>query len=74
MHSFICLVGLGALALVGLAWPLAGQLRAEDPWIVCEGKDGPGKGKPNVLIAGNPARPVSQLTIENTAAEQQAKQ
>ena len=53
MHSFICLVGLGALALVGLAWPLAGQLRAEDPWIVCEGKDGPGKGKHIVLIAGD---------------------
>jgi hypothetical protein len=53
MHSFICLVGLGALALVSLAWPLAGQLRAEDPWIVCEGKDGPGKGKHIVLIAGD---------------------
>jgi len=29
------------------------QSRADDPWVVYEGKDGPGKGKHIVLIAGD---------------------
>jgi hypothetical protein len=53
MQSIARLLGLGALALVSLGWPLAGQLRAEDPWIVFEGKDGPGKGKHIVFVTGD---------------------
>src|SRR5574340_410456 len=29
------------------------QLRAEDPWVVYEGKDGPGKGKHIVFVTGD---------------------
>jgi hypothetical protein len=39
MASLICLVG--------------GPLRAQDPWVVLEGKEGPGKGKHIVLVAGD---------------------
>jgi type 1 glutamine amidotransferase len=38
------------LAAVGL---LAGAARAADPWVVCEGQDGPGKGKHVVLVSGD---------------------
>jgi len=37
------------LALV----PFLAPLQAEDPWLVFEGKDGPGKGKNVVLISGD---------------------
>jgi len=39
LASFICLVG--------------GPLMAADPWAVLEGKEGPGKGKHIVLVAGD---------------------
>ncbi|MFN0051191.1 MAG: ThuA domain-containing protein [Planctomycetales bacterium] len=32
---------------------LAGVLQAADPWVVYEGKDGPGKGKQIVLVSGD---------------------
>jgi len=32
---------------------LPGQVKADDPWVVYEGKDGPGKGKHIVLVAGD---------------------
>lgn len=41
------------LAAAGLGLILAGPARAEDPWVVLEGKEGPGKGKHIVLIAGD---------------------
>jgi hypothetical protein len=53
MHGVMYALGLAALALSALAWPLAGTSRGEDPWIVFEGKDGPGKGKHIVLVAGD---------------------
>ena len=31
----------------------AGNLKAEDPWVIYEGKEGPGKGKNIVLISGD---------------------
>lgn len=34
-------------------WAFASQAGAEDPWVVYEGKDGPGKGKHIVFIAGD---------------------
>ncbi len=47
-----------ALKLIGTmfvtaCWALASQARADDPWVVYEGKEGPGKGKHIVLIAGD---------------------
>ena len=53
MHSVTYALGLGALAFLALTWPLAGQSRGEDPWIVFEGKDGPGKGKHIVFVTGD---------------------
>lgn len=41
------------VALVALAGMVVGQASADDPWIVLEGKEGPGKGKHIVLIAGD---------------------
>jgi Trehalose utilisation len=42
------------LALATLAiGMLAGSTRAADPWLVIDGKDGPGKGKHIVLISGD---------------------
>jgi hypothetical protein len=46
-------VGLWVLAMAGLACLLGRPAMAEDPWVVMEGKDGPGKGKHIVLIAGD---------------------
>jgi len=53
MQNAIGILGLGAMALIGLAYPLAGPLRAEGPGAVLEGKEGPGQGKHIVLIAGD---------------------
>jgi type 1 glutamine amidotransferase len=53
MHKMIPAVGLFAVVLVSLLWPLAGRAAAEDQWAVLEGKDGPGKGKHIVLIAAD---------------------
>jgi hypothetical protein len=35
------------------AWLFAGSARSADPWIVFEGREGPGKGKHIVLISGD---------------------
>ncbi|MCX5682392.1 MAG: hypothetical protein NT049_01740, partial [Planctomycetota bacterium] len=53
MHKLIPAVGLFAVALVMLLWPLSTRAAAEDQWSVLEGKDGPGKGKHIVLIAAD---------------------
>ncbi len=44
---------LSTLTVVGLACLLAGKAKAEDPWVVYDGKDGPGKGKNVVLVSGD---------------------
>lgn len=44
---------LSALALAAIAGFSTGSLWADDPWIVFEGGDGPGKGKHIVLISGD---------------------
>lgn len=41
------------LLFLAIGFIAAGQIRAEDPWVVYEGGDGPGKGKHIVLIAGD---------------------
>src|SRR5215475_8569372 len=41
----------GILVLVLIAG--GGSVRADDPWVVYEGSDGPGKGKHVVLISGD---------------------
>ena len=41
------------LLLLAIGYIAAGQARAEDPWVVYQGGDGPGKGKHIVLIAGD---------------------
>ncbi len=46
-------VRIWALALAGLAIPAGGRALAADPWIVFEGKDGPGKGKHIVFVTGD---------------------
>jgi len=46
-------VGLWALALAGLALPGGSAALAGQPWIVLEGKDGPGKGKHIVFVTGD---------------------
>ncbi len=40
-------------AIAVLAGLLGSDVRADDPWVVFEGKDGPGKGKQVVLIAAD---------------------
>jgi hypothetical protein len=42
-----------AAALALIVWTGLGSASAADPWIVYEGKDGPGKGKHIVLISGD---------------------
>jgi type 1 glutamine amidotransferase len=42
---------LAAVALAGALFP--GLARADDPWVVYEGKDGPGKGKHIVFVTGD---------------------
>jgi len=44
---------LWALAVAGMICLSASLARGQDPWVVYEGKDGPGKGKHVVLIAGD---------------------
>jgi hypothetical protein len=41
------------MMFVTACWAFASQAKADDPWVVYEGKDGPGKGKHIVLIAGD---------------------
>src|SRR6516225_2646944 len=45
----MCRTGL----LAGVMLIIAGQVRADDSWIVYEGGDGPGKGKHIVLVAAD---------------------
>ena len=53
MRSSLITGGLSVLAVVGLIGLSAGQLMAADPWVVYEGKDGPGKGKHIVFVTGD---------------------
>ena len=41
------------LAVCCVLWPAASGMQAADPWLVFEGKGGPGKGKHIVLIVGD---------------------
>ncbi len=43
----------GIILLIGFVYGLGSSLWAADPWIVFEGKQGPGKGKHIVFIAGD---------------------
>jgi len=45
--------GVWVAAFVGLTFLLAGRVKAEDPWVVYDGFDGPGKGKHVVLVSGD---------------------
>ncbi|MGE5609099.1 MAG: hypothetical protein ACM359_07580, partial [Bacillota bacterium] len=53
MHSVRC--AMSGLAVVIAGWILANisAARAADPWVVYEGKEGPGKGKHIVLVSGD---------------------
>jgi len=42
-----------AMMVAAAACATGGEARAADPWVVFEGKEGPGKGKHIVLIAGD---------------------
>ena len=42
-----------ATVLVGMFYLAAGNARADDSWIVFEGKDGPGQGKHVVFVTGD---------------------
>jgi len=42
-----------ALMMVGVTCMLSNPTGADDPWVVLEGKEGPGKGKHILLIAGD---------------------
>ena len=43
----------GILTTGGLTFALASAAKAEDPWVVYEGKDGPGKGRHIVFVTGD---------------------
>lgn len=45
--------GLLTLALIGASWMFNNTAGAADPWVVYEGKEGPGKGKHIVLVSGD---------------------
>jgi type 1 glutamine amidotransferase len=49
MKTLTIRAGIVALALVASG----GRVRAEDPWVVYRGSDGPGKGKHIVLVSGD---------------------
>jgi hypothetical protein len=53
MRMMSLATGLGGLVLFLTAFLSGGRAGAEDPWVVYEGKDGPGIGKHIVLIAGD---------------------
>jgi len=46
-------VWLWALTILGVTSMCSSPAKAEDPWVVLEGKEGPGKGKHIVLVAGD---------------------
>jgi len=50
MKRIVCPCGLMAIFFVSL---LRSPVMADDPWVVYEGKEGPGKGKHIVLVAGD---------------------
>jgi hypothetical protein len=50
MKRIVCPCGLMAIFFVSL---LRSPVMADDPWVVYEGKEGPGKGKQIVLVAGD---------------------
>lgn len=41
------------LAMIGAAFLAAGPVRGDEPWVVFQGKDGPGKGKHIVFVTGD---------------------
>jgi type 1 glutamine amidotransferase len=53
MNTMMRVLQIGALAMAGLTYSLAGAAKAENPWVVYEGKDGPGKGKHIVFVTGD---------------------
>lgn len=53
MHTMTQAKRLGTLAILGLVWLLGGVALAENPWIVFEGKGGPGQGKHIVFVTGD---------------------
>jgi hypothetical protein len=53
MHAMNDALRTAALAVVVLAGAAGGAARADDPWIVFEGQDGPGKGKHIVFVTGD---------------------
>lgn len=53
MHKMKHTLKFWAPAIAGLTCLLAGQVKADDPWVVYEGKDGPGKGIHVVLVSGD---------------------
>jgi len=53
MHNSKSALRLWTLAALGLTCLLPGKAKADDPWTVFEGKDGPGKGKHVVLVTGD---------------------
>ena len=46
-------IKLWTFVFAGLGWLLGNSVKADDPWIVFEGKEGPGKGKHIVLVTGD---------------------
>lgn len=46
-------IKLWTLVFVGLSWLLGCQVKADEPWVVFEGKKGPGRGKHIVFLAGD---------------------
>ncbi len=53
MHKPNSALRLLAPAVLALACLAAARAAADDPWVVYEGKDGPGKGKHIVLVSGD---------------------
>jgi hypothetical protein len=53
MHTAKAALILWTLTILGLTCVLVGKAKGDDPWIVFEGKDGPGKGKHIVFVTGD---------------------
>jgi type 1 glutamine amidotransferase len=53
MHNLKSALRFWALAALTFGCLAAGRAKADDRWIVLEGKDGPGKGKHVVLVTGD---------------------
>jgi hypothetical protein len=53
MHTMRHALRISTTVLVGVTCLAASQARADDPWIVFEGKQGPGQGKHVVFVTGD---------------------